>query len=49
MGPRELKLQHKLEMGRGLAAEPKEPRGGLWGPLWSPVGPTESETVKDSS
>ena len=43
MGPSELKLQQKLEMGRGPACESKEPRFTKWGPLMRFLGPTESE------
>ena len=44
MGPSELKVQQKLEIGRGLAGEYKELKMTQWGPLWWSVGPTEGET-----
>ena len=47
MGPRELKLPHKLEMGRGPAGESKEPKITKWGPLMRSVEPTEVGTVEE--
>ena len=45
-GPtRESKLKSLVGMERGAGGESKEPRGRMWGPLWSPVGPTEVEAI----
>ena len=47
MGPRELKLQHKLEMGRGPAGESKELKITKRGPLIRSMEPTEVGTVEE--
>ena len=41
MGPSELEAQKLLEMDWGPAGEFKEPKGGLWDPLWWPQTTTK--------
>ena len=41
MGPRELKLKGLLKIGRWPGGGLKEPKVGLWDPLWWPERTTE--------